>query len=108
VDEIEVVGNVGEDYKPGVSLYGLICFIYGQHAIHLKDMEQSARRDAICHSLAKFYDSQEALKVCLLISQMLKYKSKYDMLSRNAHLSLFNGNNKISGYPLSWAVASLG
>jgi hypothetical protein len=26
-------------------------------------MEQSARRDAVCHSLAKFYDSQEALKV---------------------------------------------
>jgi hypothetical protein len=63
MDGVEVVGNVGEDYKPGISLYGLICFIYGQHAIRLKDMEQSARRDAVCHSLAKFYDSQEALKV---------------------------------------------
>ncbi|PNF29328.1 hypothetical protein B7P43_G07828 [Cryptotermes secundus] len=62
MDGVEVVGNVGEDHKPGISLYGLICFIYGQHAIQLKDMEQSARRDAVCHSLAKFYDSQEALK----------------------------------------------
>ena len=62
-DGVEVIGNVGEDHKPGVSLYGLICFIYGQHAISLKKMEQSARRDAVCHSLAKFYDSPEALKV---------------------------------------------
>jgi hypothetical protein len=63
MDGVEVVGNVGEDGKPGVSLYGLICFVYGQHAINLKDMEQSARRDAVCHTLAKFYDSQEALEV---------------------------------------------
>jgi hypothetical protein len=63
MDGVEVIGGVGEDYKPGVSFYGLICFIYGQHAIRLKDMEQLARRDAICQSLAKFYDSQEALKV---------------------------------------------
>jgi hypothetical protein len=62
-DGIEVIGNVGEDHKPGVSLYGLICFIYGHHAISLRKMEQSARRDVVCHSLAKFYDSQEALKV---------------------------------------------
>jgi len=62
-DGIEVIGNVGEDHKPGVSLYGLICFVYGHHAISLRKMEQSARRDAVCHSLAKFYDSQEALKV---------------------------------------------
>jgi len=62
-DGVEVIGNVGEDHKPGVSLYGLICFIYGQHAISLRKMEQSARRDAVCHTLAKFYDSQEALKV---------------------------------------------
>jgi hypothetical protein len=70
MDGIEVVGDVGEDQKPGISLYGLNCFVFGKHAMQLKDMEQSARRDAICHTLAKFYDSQEALKVCLLISQM--------------------------------------
>ena len=63
LDGVEVIGNVDEDHKPGVSLYGLICFIYGQHAISLNKMEQSARRDAVCHSLAKFYDSQEALEV---------------------------------------------
>lgn len=62
MDGVEVVGNVGEDCKPGVSLYGLICFIYGQHAISLRNMEQSARRDAVCRCLAKFYDSQEALE----------------------------------------------
>jgi hypothetical protein len=63
MDGVEVVGNVGEDHKPGVSLYGLICFIYGKHAISLNKMEQSARRDYVCQCLAKFYDSQEALKV---------------------------------------------
>jgi hypothetical protein len=63
MDGVEVVGNVGEDHKPDVSLYGLICFIYGKHAISFNKMEQSARRDAVCHCLAKFYDSQEALKV---------------------------------------------
>jgi hypothetical protein len=63
MDGIEVVGNVGEDNKPDVSFYGLICFIYGRHAIRLKDMEQCARRDAVCHSLSRFYDTQEALKV---------------------------------------------
>jgi hypothetical protein len=64
-DGVEVVGYVGEDHKPGVSLYGLVCFIYGKNAISLNKMEQSARRDAICHCLAKFYDSQEALKVVI-------------------------------------------
>jgi len=63
LDGVEVVGYVGEDHKPGVSLYALICFIYGQHAIHLNKMEKSARRDAVCHCLAKFFDSQEALEV---------------------------------------------
>jgi hypothetical protein len=29
-------------------LYGLICFVYGQHAISLRNMEQSAHRDAVC------------------------------------------------------------
>ena len=63
LDGVEVIGYVGEDHKPDVSLHGLICFIYGQHAIHLNKMEQSARRDAVCHSLAKFFDSQKALEV---------------------------------------------
>jgi hypothetical protein len=80
MDGIEVVGEVLEDYKPGVSLYGLICFIYGQYVMQLKDVEQSDRRDAICKSLAKFYDSQEAINVCLLTGQLLKYKSKNIML----------------------------
>ena len=63
MDGVEVTGDVYEDHKPGVSLYGLICFVYGQHAISLKDMEQSARRDAVCRSLAELYDSKEALEV---------------------------------------------
>jgi hypothetical protein len=63
LDGVEVVGYVGEDHKPGVSLYGLICLIFGQHAISLNKMEKSARRDAVCHCLAKFFDSQEALEV---------------------------------------------
>jgi hypothetical protein len=80
MDGIEVFGEVLEDYKPGVSLFGLICFIYGQQGIELRDMEQSDRRDAICPSLAKFYDSQEALNICLLKGQLLKYKSKNILL----------------------------
>jgi hypothetical protein len=83
MDGIEVVGNVGEDRKPGVSFYGLICFIYGQHAIRLKAMEQSARRDAVCHSLSKFYGTQEALKVRGQISILLLF-------------SLLSSNNRIT------------
>ncbi|KDR17146.1 amine oxidase [flavin-containing] A-like isoform X2 [Zootermopsis nevadensis] len=70
MDGIEVVGDVHEDQKPGISLYGLICFIFGQHAIQLKDMEQSARRDAICRSLANFYDSQEALESVYYVDKL--------------------------------------
>jgi hypothetical protein len=88
MDGIEVVGNVGEDHKPGVSFCGLICFIYGQHAIRLKGMEQSARRDAVCHSLAKFYDTQEALKVK---GQFWYTKSHHLLL-----FSLLSSNNRMT------------
>jgi hypothetical protein len=76
MDGFEVVGNVHEDKKPGISLYGLTCFIYGKHSIQLNDMEQSARRDSICRSLANFYDSEEALEVCVLTRQIWKYLEK--------------------------------
>ena len=65
MDGIEVVTNVGEDYKPGVSLYGLICFIYGHHASHLAEMTAAERKNAICTSLAKYYDTPDAHKVIL-------------------------------------------
>jgi hypothetical protein len=63
LDGFEVVCSVYEDSKPGASSYGLICFVYGDHAIRIRDMEQSARRDAVCRSLVKFYESEEALEV---------------------------------------------
>lgn len=96
LDGVEVIGYVGEDHKPGVSLYGLTCFIYGQQAISLNKMEQSARRDAVCHCLAKFFDSQDALEV---IWEFLKYKNEdIPSLSSGSSLllfSLFGDNHKM-------------
>ncbi|XP_069673382.1 amine oxidase [flavin-containing] B-like [Periplaneta americana] len=58
----EVVCYADDEFKPNVSLHGLVCFINGKQAIRLQQMEQSARRDAICRSLANIYGSEEALK----------------------------------------------
>ncbi|XP_046990529.1 amine oxidase [flavin-containing]-like [Schistocerca americana] len=60
-DGIEIVSHVLEDIKPGVTLCGLICFIYGDQAIKLSKMSLEGRKTAVCLSLAKFYKSEEAL-----------------------------------------------
>ncbi|XP_069672680.1 amine oxidase [flavin-containing] B-like [Periplaneta americana] len=60
-DGIEVIGYVGDNCKPNVTVYGLICFVNGKQAIRLQGMDQPARKAAVCRTLANFYGSEEAL-----------------------------------------------
>ncbi|XP_067014518.2 amine oxidase [flavin-containing] [Anabrus simplex] len=60
-DGIEIVNHVTEDLKPGVRLAGVICFVYGDHAIKLSKFDTEGRKKAVCLSLARFYKSEEAL-----------------------------------------------
>nr|CAD7441525.1 unnamed protein product [Timema bartmani] len=61
-DDIEVVGLATEDFKPGVQLAGMICFMYGDQALRMANMTEEERKKKVCKTLSNFYKTHAALK----------------------------------------------
>nr|CAD7424048.1 unnamed protein product [Timema monikensis] len=61
-DDIEVVGLATEDFKPGVQLAGMICFVYGDQALGMANLTEEERKKKVCQTLSNFYKTHAALK----------------------------------------------
>nr|CAD7424049.1 unnamed protein product [Timema monikensis] len=61
-DDIEVVGLAAEDFKPGVQLAGMICFMYGDQALRMANLTEEERKKKVCQALYNFYKTHAALK----------------------------------------------
>lgn len=61
-DGIEVIGNCMDDCRPGSTTGQLTCFIYSDMALKLHSVPKEDRCRMISECLAKFYDTDEALK----------------------------------------------
>nr|CAD7201126.1 unnamed protein product [Timema douglasi] len=61
-DDIEVVGLAAEDFKPGVQLAGMICFMYGDQALRMANMTEEERKKKVCQTLSNFFKTRAALK----------------------------------------------
>nr|CAD7265606.1 unnamed protein product [Timema shepardi] len=61
-DDIEVVGLTAEDFKPGVQLAGMICFMYGNQALRMANKTEEERKKKVCQTLSNFFKTHAALK----------------------------------------------
>nr|CAD7404531.1 unnamed protein product [Timema poppensis] len=71
-DDIEVVGLAAEDFKPGVQLAGMICFMYGDQALRMANKTEEERKKKVCQTLSNFFKTHAALKVVGLAAEDFK------------------------------------